>query len=136
MSLKLGTYLSFLPFTLHIESSPLHLQLGKSRLVTQFEMPNFSIITNRITNSDKDRYFYFGGGWSGYKKVAHTGYHRIVNIHINSDSFELRLSPQLLHFSVLLAKCAGYRPIFIWCMKIIPETMRKFATFNTVVALD
>ena len=42
--------------------------------------------------------FDFGGGWSGYKKVAHTGYHRIVNIHINSDSFELRLSPQLLHF--------------------------------------
>ena len=131
--------MSFLPFTLHIESSPLHLQLGKSRLVTQFEMPNFSIITNRITNSSKDRYLISVVDKAADVKRSRirisSTYHRIW-IHMNSDNFELRLSPNDCTFLVLLSKCVGHRPIFFWCMKIIPETMRKFATFNTVVALD
>ena len=128
--------MSFLPFTLHIESSPLHLQLGKSRLVTQFEMPNFSIITNRITNFAKDRYLISVVDKADIKRSRISsdiiGYHQI-SIHINSDNFELRHD---CTFTVLLSKCVGHRPIFIWCMKIIPETMRKFTTFNTVVALD
>ena len=127
--------MSFLPFTLHIESSPLHLQLGKSRLVTQFEMPNFSIITNRITNSAKDRYLISVVDKEDIKRSRIPdiiGYQFIwIQIISNCD-----FPPNDCTFSVLLSKCVGHRPIFIWCMKIIPETMRKFTTFNTVVALD